>query len=74
MENKLKKGQKIIAVDPCIMEYSKRPTLTVGKEYEVIRSGIDAYNRNSFSVIDDENDPHDFDIEEFEKFFKLKSE
>lgn len=60
----MKPGDKLIAIDPCVMEYTNRPTLTVGKEYEVI--GI---KPDSFWIFDDDEDLHEFDLRD-QQFFK----
>lgn len=59
----MKTGDKLIAIDPCVMEYTNRPTLTVGKEYEVM--GI---KPDSFCIIDDDEDLHEFDLAD-QQFF-----
>ena len=64
----MKTGDKLIAIDPCVMEYTNRPTLTVGKEYEVV--GI---KPDSFCIIDDDEDLHEFNLGD-QQFFKQKKD
>lgn len=68
----MKKGDILIAIHPCIMSGNKRPTLTVGKEYVITE-----INKNELCIIDDERDPHWFNIRigntGYHKFFVLKS-
>ena len=62
----MKTGDKIIAIDQCVMYDTQEPSLTIGKEYEVIKVTL-----NTFTVIDDIKSTHRFDIDEFGEFFKL---
>ena len=60
----MKVEDKIVAINPCIMDDSGLPSLTVGREYVIIN--INGYQ---FTIIDDDNDFHDFDLDKFEKYF-----
>lgn len=62
------KGTILIAINKCIMETDRRPTLTLEKEYAVKESSA-----KMIAVIDDENQTHYFDRIEIHKFFKIKS-
>lgn len=63
----LKVGDVLIAIDVCEMWDTYKETLTIGKEYIV--KEID---ENEFIIIDDEGDKHYFDIPDLNKYFKIK--
>jgi len=65
----MKEGTKLIAIDECEMRTHGRKTLTIGKEYEVIRTSGDW-----FRIIDDEDKEHEFNVDYHEEFFKIKDE
>lgn len=62
--NGLKIGSVLIAKDPCVMDDDGKETLTIGNEYIVTQLASDR-----FTIIDDDNDPHDFLISELDYFF-----
>ena len=61
-----KENDIVIAIDECRMEDTNKPTLTIGKEYKIIR-GISHW----FRIIDDEGDEHEFNAD-WIYYFKLK--
>lgn len=61
-----KENDIVIAIDECRMENTNKPTLTIWKEYNVIRG-----NSYLFIVIDDEGDEHEFNSN-WTYYFKLK--
>lgn len=61
-----KENDIVIAIDECRMEDTNKPTLTIGKEYKVIRG-----NSHWFRIIDDEGDEHEFNSD-WTYYFKLK--
>ena len=70
--NNPKKGDILIAIDKCIMFRSKHETLTIDKEYTIIK--VDG---NDIVIIDDEKKEHYFDktknnCEDWRGYFKLK--
>lgn len=61
----MKKGDKLIAIDPCIMEADGKPALIVGKEYKVISV------RNSLFTIKSETSvEHHFYVSGYSDYFK----
>ena len=64
----MKVGYKLIAIDECVMRETEKPTLTVGKEYEVIKT-----THFEFTIIDDANHIHNFVREDFNKYFKFET-
>jgi hypothetical protein len=60
-------GTKLIAIDKCKMEVSRRNALTLGKEYEV----IDILGGVTFVIINNMNKRHHFSIEGFNEFFEI---
>ena len=67
----LKKGDILIAVDPCIMDFSKEQGLILGKEYEILE--VDS-KRKTFYIKSEVFEDHEFDLKSFDEFFKLKTE
>jgi hypothetical protein len=63
----MKVGDKLIALDECVMTATGSKTLTIGNEYEVIQIYDD-----EFSIIDDEGDEHEFEYDGYQYFFELK--
>ena len=63
----MKVGDKIIAIDPCVMDDTNEPSLTIGKEYEVIK-----IVRNEFYIKDDIPQDHSFYFHDFHDFFEMK--
>jgi hypothetical protein len=63
----MKVGDKLIALDECVMTATGSKTLTIGNEYEVIQIYDD-----EFSIIDDEGDEHEFEYDDYQYFFELK--
>ena len=64
----MRKGNILIAIDPSIMDDGK-PSLTVGKPYEIKSSVV--FNER-IEIIDDDGDPHEFsgsDDARISKFF-----
>jgi len=62
----IKEGQILTANQECKMHFDGRPTLTIGKSYEVIEM-----DDEDFGVIDDENDTHYFPIKELKLYFTV---
>jgi len=63
----MKTGDVLIAINPCIMDMSRKATLTVGKQYV-----ITIVRDKDFCIIDNEKDPHWFNIKGvplYTKFF-----
>ena len=63
-------GCKLTAIDPCYMtDDDTKPTLTVGKGYEVIdfNEGL-----NAIVVTDDDNQEHMFEVKHNGKFVPYK--
>lgn len=61
------------AVDPCIMNHTDRPALTVGKLYKPILKEL---TEKEFAIIDDEgkgkyNNYHWFDWKDYTDYFKI---
>lgn len=69
----IRKGTILIATDPCIMEDTGKPSLTIGKEYMVIgyNNDIEKYH---LCIIDDENEEHYFPIKDYKEFFNIKED
>jgi hypothetical protein len=65
----MKEGDKLIAINECIMDCSETKTLTIGKEYKVIE-----VNDEEFSIIDDENDRHYFCLDSYKDIFNQKKD
>ena len=63
----MKVGDKIIAIDECVMYDTDEPSLTIGKEYKVIK-----IVGNEFCIKDDLIQDHSFTFTEFEEFFERK--
>ena len=63
METLYRKGDILIAIDPCIMEDTKDRALIPGKEYVIFKS-----TRNTI-WINSEIGEHRFEIEELSEFF-----
>jgi hypothetical protein len=65
-------GVQLIAIDNCVMEDDdqKQPTLRTGKIYNVkaIRQYID---HDSIVIIDEDEEDHEFKLNEINKFFRL---
>lgn len=55
----------LIAVDPCIMEDTEEPSLTVGKSYPIFHEDY-----STITVIDDNSDEHEFIKEDLDAFFR----
>lgn len=63
-------GTILIAINQCFMDDDiNHPTLTIGKEYEVIDARL-----NTFFIIDDEGDKHEFDDECLSDYFIVKED
>ena len=65
----MKVNDKIIAIDPCVMDETNKPSLTIGKVYDII-----SLKNTRFEIIDDLGTPHSFLIYEFSDFFKEKKD
>jgi hypothetical protein len=66
-------GKKLEAIDPCVMRSTGEETLIVGKEYEIIDLTIGEENNECIVIIDEENDEHEFPIEELSKWFNTSN-
>ena len=67
MELKDLVGKKITATHPCYMEDDiNEPTLTVGKEYEII--GYQLSQPPRIIIIDDQEDKHEFNLRSLTEF------
>lgn len=64
---KVELGDILIAVNECLMDGTDRAALTVGAQYQVVSIGT-----SRFSVFDDENSDHYFDLKDFNLYFKYK--
>ena len=62
----MKIGDKIIAIDPCVMLSSNESTLTIGNSY-IVKNVMD----NSFYIVNDNGDDHGFPFDFFDKYFKV---
>jgi len=60
----MNKGDKLTAVSECIMNDDRNPTLTVGKEYQIMDM-----DSEDFCVLDNEGDQHWFPIIECGLYF-----
>lgn len=63
VEEVLGEGSIVIAVNPCIMEVSKKATLTVDRAYVITEYTSD----NTFTVTDDVGERHWFDMSFFKR-------
>jgi hypothetical protein len=63
----MKVGDKIIAIDECVMYDTDEPSLTIGKEYKVIK-----IVGNEFYIKDDLTHDHRFIFPDFDEFFVRK--
>jgi hypothetical protein len=63
----MKVGDKIIAIDECVMYNTNEPSLTIGKEYEVIK-----IVGNEFYIKDDIPQEYSFPFLQFDEFFEMK--
>jgi hypothetical protein len=85
-KNELKAGDKLIAINPCIMRTTKVEALTIGKEYEIIAierdedkdyisKTLDEYEEYEaeyyISIINDQGDEHLYPINELEDWFDI---
>lgn len=70
---KIKAGTILIATDECKMFNGHNKTLTIGKEYKVVKH---PRNSTEFAIIDDDGDRHYFDIidtpEWYANYFRIK--
>ena len=67
MELKDLVGKKITATHPCYMEDDiNEPTLTVGKEYEIVDYMLSQPSR--IIIIDDQGDEHQFNLKSLTEF------
>lgn len=57
---------KLIAINQCIMRGTNIPTLTIGKEYEVI-----GREKADICIIDDQGEEHFFPYMELDKWFVI---
>ena len=64
----LKKGDKIIAKDECVMIDDKKKALVIGKEYEISQI------KDDYLIIEGELGEHFFKFKEFDDFFYLKKQ
>lgn len=62
----MKIGDKIIAIDECVMINECKPNLTIGKEYVIYSVSI-----GSFYIVNDHEGTHGFPFTQFDKYFKL---
>ena len=69
----LKIGKKLEAINPCVMRSTGEEALIVGKEYEIIDITIGEENTECIVIIDEQNDEHEFPIEELSKWFKTSN-
>jgi len=56
---------KVKAINPCIMEHSDLPALTVGKVYDA------SFTRTELVIIDDDQEEHYFDRSNFDEYFVM---
>jgi len=63
----MKVGDKITARNPCVMKSTGAPTLTVGKEYTVIK--IWGRHGCGFDIKDDDGNGHGFERNDFNDYF-----
>jgi hypothetical protein len=62
----------MIAISQCIMEPDDIPTLTIGKDYKIIREYYDPdFEENCVEIIDDDNEEHGFRMSELNDFFNV---
>lgn len=59
----VKVGQKLIAVNECVMDYTGETTLTLGEEYEIIEIHSPDEKWGHFDIIDDKGTKHGFDLD-----------
>ena len=86
-KDQIKIGEKVTAINPCIMRTTKVQTLTVGKEYEIldierdedkdyISRVLDEYEEYeaeySILIIDDTGEEHLFPIDDLETYFDVE--
>ena len=69
----IKKGTKIIAIDECIMNGTKRKALNLGEEYEVLRVFSCPVDKVQIFEIKSNVGMHSFPVDEANQFFKLKN-
>lgn len=65
----IKKGTKLIAIDPCKMNCNGEKALIVGKEYTVLEIDVDDYEGESIVIESEIDDNHYFDTAELKDFF-----
>ena len=56
----IKKGDILIAINPCIMEGSGEQTLTVGNKYTIVKAEHEDYDEEEFMIQDDYKQEHWF--------------
>jgi len=66
--NTIKEGMILTAIDCCEMKHDKKKALVVGKDYEVLSVG-----QHLFEVKSEVDDFHNFEIDNIEKYFKIKT-
>jgi hypothetical protein len=86
-KEKLKPGNKITAINPCIMRTTKVNALTIGKEYEIlaierdedkdyISKILDEYEEYeaeySILILNDQEEEHLFPIKDLEDYFNVE--
>jgi hypothetical protein len=84
-KEQLQAGDKVKAINPCLMRTTKVETLTIGKEYEILAIELDEdkdyisrilneeYEEEySILIIDDQGEEHLFPIEDLETYFDVE--
>jgi len=84
-KEQLKAGDKVTAINPCLMRTTKVETLTIGKDYEILAIELDEdkdyisrilneeYEEEySILIIDDQGEEHLFPIEDLETYFDVE--
>lgn len=66
---KIKKGTKLIAIDPCEMEDEGEKALIVGKEYTVLKIEAEKFEGEAIVIKSEIDNNHYFLIAELKDFF-----
>lgn len=75
MTNQISKGTTLIAINPCIMDWNKKPALILGKQYHVLSTNQHGwfFIHSDSTKCSNTDNKHGFSIREYEKYFKIKS-
>ncbi len=59
-------GDIILATDPCVMDGTNQPSLTVGRHYQITQ-----ISKDGIVIVDDDGDDHHFQLSNLDEFFRV---